>query len=114
MTIKEFTKTLDKNGENRLRIRVKVDKGRLVDVMVQYESFIGGHWLAIVRYDMEHGYFHRDLLTPKGEKIKTSIEMPDLKTAAIYAEQDIKDKWEFYKEKFVKQIKNDKQRDRKS
>ena len=40
--------------------------------------------------------------------------MPDLKTAAIYAEQDIKDKWEFYKEKFVKQIKHDKQRNGKS
>ena len=114
MTIKEFTKTLDKNAEERLRIRVKIDKGKLVDVMVQYESFIEGHWLAIVRYDMEHGYFHRDLLTPKGEKIKTSIEIPDLKTAAVFAEQDIKDKWEFYKEKFVKQLKHDKQRNGKS
>jgi len=114
MPVKEFTKTLDKNGENRLRVRVTVEKGQLIDIMVQYESLIGGHWSAIVRYDMEHGYFHRDLLTPKREKIKTSIEIPDLKTAAIYAEQDIKDKWEFYKEKFVKQIRNDKQRDHKS
>jgi hypothetical protein len=114
MTTKEFTKTLDKNGEDRLRIRVKIDKGKLVDIMVQYESLIGGHWSAIVRYGMEHGFFHRDLLNPKGEKIKTSIEMPDLKTAAIYAEQDIKDKWEFHKEKFIKQIKHDKQRNGKS
>jgi hypothetical protein len=44
-------------------------------------------------------------MTPKGEKIKTPIEMPDLKTATIYAEQDIKDKWEIYKQKFLKGLK---------
>jgi hypothetical protein len=49
-------------------------------------------------------------MTSGGEKIKTAIEMPDLKTASTYAEQDIKDKWEFYKEKYLKKLKNDKQR----
>lgn len=44
-------------------------------------------------------------MTPKGEKEKTRIEMPDIKTSATYAEQDIKDKWEFYKIKYLKALK---------
>jgi hypothetical protein len=46
-----------------------------------------------------------NFMTSKGEKIKTPIEMPDLNTATIYAEQDIKDKWEVYKQKYLKGLK---------
>lgn len=31
--------------------------------------------------------------------------MPDLTTAATYAEQDVKDKYEFYKTKYLKDLK---------
>ena len=31
--------------------------------------------------------------------------MPDLKSASTFAEQDIKDKWEFYKSKYLKDLK---------
>jgi hypothetical protein len=102
---KEFFKILDRDGHDRLRVRLDVDNGELINLVVQYESLIENKWTAIVRYDIEHGFFHRDLMTPKGEKIKTPIEMPDLKTATIYAEQDIKDKWEIYKQKFLKGLK---------
>jgi hypothetical protein len=110
MNKKEFLKILDKAGAERLRIRLIIGNGKLQDLVIQYETLINEKWIVIVRYDLEHGFFHRDLMTPKGEKIKTVIEMPDLRTAATYAEQDIKDKWEFYKEKYLKQIRNDKQR----
>lgn len=33
------------------------------------------------------------------------IEIFDVKTAATYAEQDIQDKWEFYKTKYLKELK---------
>ena len=105
MKTKEFTKKLNKQGTDRLRIKLSIDKGELIDVMVQHETYLNSKWIAIVRYDMAHGFFHRDVMTPKGEKIKTPIEIQDLKTATIYAEQDIKDKWEFYKYKYLKQIK---------
>jgi hypothetical protein len=110
MNKKEFIKILDKLGIERLRIRLTIENGQIADLVIQYESFIDEKWTGIVRYDMKHGFFHRDLMTSGGEKIKTAIEMPDLKTASTYAEQDIKDKWEFYKEKYLKKLKNDKQR----
>jgi hypothetical protein len=86
-------------------VRLEIDKGELTNLVVQYESLIENKWTAIVRYDIEHGFFHRDLMTPKGEKIKTPIEIPDMNTATIYAEQDIKDKWEIYKQKYLKWLK---------
>jgi hypothetical protein len=102
---KEFFKILGRDELDRLRIRLEVEKGELINFVVQYESFIGNKWTAIVRYDMEHGFFHRDFMMPKGEKIKTPLEITDLISASIYAEQDIKDKWEFYKHKYLKSIK---------
>ena len=107
MKEKEFFKILGKGGHDRLRVRLEIDKGELINIVVQYESFINNRWRAIVRYDIEHGFFHRDIMTPKGEKIKTPIDIHDLNSAIIYAEQDIKDKWEYYKRKYIKRLKND-------
>ena len=42
---------------------------------------------------------------PNGEKEKYSIEIESLKVASIYAENDIKDRWEFYKERYTRKIK---------
>lgn len=101
---KEFTKELTPDGDDRLRIRINIEKGKIVDIVVQYESRIKEKWYPIVRYDCSHGFFHRDILTPKGEKIKQAIPINNLKDALTYAEQDIKDRWEWYKEKFRRRI----------
>jgi hypothetical protein len=101
---KEFTKSLDNFGQEQLRIKLLIDKGKLSDIVFQYESFINGKWTEIVRYDCAHGFFHRDFIPPKGEKEKKRIEIDDLKMAANFAEQDILDKWEFYKSKFLQII----------
>ena len=105
MKQKEFFKILGKEGHDRLRMQLSIDKGELKNIVVQYESFINSKWIAIVRYDIEHGFFHRDVMTPKGEKIKTPIEIRELTTATNYAEQDIKDKWEYYKQRYLKGLK---------
>ncbi len=34
-------------------------------------------------------FFHRDMMTPKGEKIKTPIEIPDLKINGSITNRDI-------------------------
>ncbi len=60
---------------------------------------------AIVRYDLAHGFFHRDVMKPDGEKEKTIIEISGLLEASIFAEQDIKDKWEFYKHRYLQSFK---------
>jgi hypothetical protein len=102
---KEFTKELIPEGEDRLRVRINVDKGKVVDVVVQYESKIKEKGYPIVRYDCSHGFFHRDLLDPKGKETKQSISIQNFKDALTYAEQDIKDRWEWYKERFKKEMK---------
>jgi hypothetical protein len=44
---------------------------------------------------------------PDGSQLKSQIAIQNLKDAASYAEQDIKDRWEWYKEKYMKKLKND-------
>ena len=102
---KEFTKKLSPEGDNRLRIKIETAKGKVKDIVVQLETKIKDKWYPIVRYDCSHGFFHRDLLNPKGEKIKQPIAIENLKDALTYAEQDIRDRWEWYKEKFKKGLK---------
>jgi hypothetical protein len=44
-------------------------------------------------------------MKPNGDKEKQVIEIPNLKDAAKYAEQDLKDRWEWYRERFIKKMK---------
>ncbi len=73
--------------------------------MLQYEAMIDEKWVAIVRYDCAHGFFHRDLLYPNGDKEKKLIDVPNLKYAFTFAKQDLEDKWEWYKEQYLKKLK---------
>lgn len=100
----EFIVYLDNQQLNRLRVRLITENGELIDVLYQYESFINDNWVAIVRYDCAHGFFHRDVLMPNGDKEKKSIEIDSLKNASKYAEQDLKDRWEWYKERYIKKL----------
>lgn len=102
---KEFTKELSPAGSDRLRVKISTKKGKVMEVVVQYEAKINDKWYAVVRYDTSHGFFHRDLLNIKGEEIKKVIPIENLKDALTYAEQDLKDRWEWYKEKFKRGLK---------
>jgi hypothetical protein len=62
--------------------------------------------MPVVRYDCSHGFFHRDVLFPDNTKEKQTIIITTLEDALNYAEQDIKDRWEFYKERYLKKIKS--------
>lgn len=104
----EFFVFLDNQQLNRLRVRLVTKNGELVDVMYQYETLINDNWVAIVRYDCHHGFFHRDILMPNGNQEKTAINMDSLKSASKFAEQDLKDRWEWYKEKYIKKLKTKK------
>ncbi len=42
MGIKEFTKLISPEGEDRLRIRIKTEKGKVIDLVVQYEARLEG------------------------------------------------------------------------
>ncbi len=81
-----FIKFLDERGYEKLRIKIHTEQGKLVDVVVQYESFIRDKWTPIVRYDCSHGFFHRDVLFLDGEKEKQLVPISALKDALSYAE----------------------------
>jgi len=102
---KEFFKYLDKYKNERLRISIKLLKGNVVDIVVQYESFINNNWTPIVRYDCAHGFFHRDLLNPDGSQEKQAIAIEKLEDALRYAEQDLTDRWKYYKKRFLRKSK---------
>lgn len=69
-------------------------------------SYVLKSGIPIVRYDCSHGFFHRDVLYPGSEKEKQTINITNLEDALNYAEQDIKDRWEFYKERYLKKLKS--------
>uniref|UniRef100_UPI0040562901 DUF7718 family protein n=1 Tax=Candidatus Electrothrix sp. TaxID=2170559 RepID=UPI0040562901 len=62
-------------------------------------------WFAVVRYDCSHGFLHRDVMFPGGKKEKHPLDIPDLKTGLLYAEQDIKDRWKWYRDRFRRRLK---------
>ena len=99
---KEFIKTFSVDGNDRLRIRIATEKGKVVNIMVQYEANIAGAWREIVRYDCAHGFLHRDVMLPKGKTEKQPLSIANLNDALQYAEQDIKDRWQWYKERYIK------------
>jgi len=101
----EFLSPLDNQKLNRLCVRLITENGELTDIMYQFESLIHTKWTSIVRYDCAHGFFHRDVLQPNGDKEKQLIEMDSLKSASNYAEQDLKDRWEWYRERYIKKLK---------
>ena len=92
------------SNKNQLRVRLVIDGGTLIDLMYHYEILIENQWQAIVRYDCVHGFFHRDILLPNGDKVKKAIEMENLKAASKFAEQDLKDRWEWYRENYIKKL----------
>lgn len=104
MNIKEFFIFLGNQLNDRIRVRFVKKVGEIVDLVIQYEALVNGKWIAIVRYDCAHGFFHRDILHPNGDKEKKVIEAPDLKYAFTFARQDLEDKWEWYKEQFIKKM----------
>lgn len=102
MKSKEFVKTFSPDGNDRLRIRIVTEKGQVINIMVQYEAHITGAWREIVRYDCSHGFLHRDVIMPKGRTEKQPLSIANLNDALQYAEQDIKDRWQWYKEKYIR------------
>jgi hypothetical protein len=102
---KEFFIYLGNRLNDRIRFRFKKEKGEIIDLVLQYEAMINGKWMPIVRYDCAHGFFHRDVIHPNGDKEKKMIDVPDLRFAFSFAKQDLEDKWEWYKEQYLKKFK---------
>lgn len=105
MNEKEFYLYLGVKLVDRIRVKFSKERGVILNLVLQYEAFLEENWRAIVRYDCAHGFFHRDILKPNGDQEKKIFEMPDLNTAFSFARQDLEDRWEWYKEQYLKNMK---------
>lgn len=88
---------------NRIRYRIKTDRGTVVDFVVQYEMLMGESYQPVVRYDGSHGQGHRDILDIRGETIdkRWLPEHMDLGACLDYGRDDLRANWESYRDRFL-------------
>ncbi|MBI3990194.1 MAG: hypothetical protein HY347_11335 [candidate division NC10 bacterium] len=102
MRVVEYVAPLGLDGRRRIRhVRVK---GRVVELMVQYELQIEGEWYPVVRYDTAHGFAHKDVLHWQGLAEKSSLPTADYNLALTYAEDDLRKHWQRYREHFLEEV----------
>ena len=84
--------------QDRIRVQFTRDKGVIVDFVVQYEAEIQDRWHPVVRYDLAHGFLHRDRLDPQGELTrKEPVPYGSLSDAMTEAIRDLKVNWPEYR-----------------
>ncbi len=66
-----------------------------------------GTWLPVVRYDTAHGFAHRDRLHPDGRSEKTALPVQDYAQALNYAETELKEQWQMYRDRFAKELQHE-------
>ena len=79
-------------------------KGMITEFSVQYEAFILNKWHPIIRYDTTHGFAHLDKMHPDGSVEKEPLPYWDYNEALTFAQYDIKSNWEWYREKYEKEM----------
>ncbi len=75
--------------------------GKITNFLVQLEIKIGNYWKEVIRYDCAHQYAHKDCYNIKGQSRKTNLYM-DYEDALTFADDDINENWELYREKFLR------------
>jgi hypothetical protein len=88
---------------NRIRKRILIDRGRVVDFVIQYETDVDGIYRPVVRYDGSHGHGHRDILNLQGETVDKwwVPEHMDLGDALEYGSDDLDANWRRYRDRFL-------------
>ena len=86
---------------DRKRHQHVIDRGRVIQFVVQYETFVEGEWRPVIRYDTAHEFPHVDRIRPDGTVEKAALLTNDLGEALTFADQDIDENWERYKEAYL-------------
>jgi len=94
------------SDRDRIRVEFTVSGKQVASIkVIQYEAEIAGQWTGLVRYDMAHGYWHRDIRRPDGPQEKLRIPYRDLTDAITEALDYIESNWEFYRRIYEEQTK---------
>ena len=99
MPERSYTRLLGKGA--RKRHFHKIEKGKVIDFVVQLEVKVGGEWKPVVRYDCAHDFSHIDRYNIRGEQVKEPIDLP-YSEALTMADEDINLNWESFKERFLR------------
>lgn len=92
------------SDQDRKRHEHLAEKGKVLGFIVQYETLVKDKWMSVVRYDTAHGFAHKDLIDPDGSKEKILIGAVELNEALTFADKDINENWERYKDRFLRRI----------
>ena len=85
----------------------KTERGNVTEFVVKLLSIFDGKWHEIIRYDSGQGCPHKDILNIEGKPIKKVwYDFLDNSQALTMAITDIKDNFEFYKERYKKWLKS--------
>jgi hypothetical protein len=87
---------------DRIRVDFTTDQGDVIALrVVQYETRVQETWRPVARYDMAHGFFHRDVFTARGS-MKYRVELADLGEALTFAINDLKTNWQLYQQQLLR------------
>jgi hypothetical protein len=93
---KSYFIDLSDAGPTRIRVRIKSQRGRVIDLVIQLEIWTQGRWQAVARYDCAHGYPHLDLLPRQGAREKIKLGGSTLDEIVNNAIDDFKLNWQEY------------------
>ena len=77
------------------------ESGKITKFAVQPEVKAGDTWREVVRYDCAHGFAHKDLYSIEGKHRKINLYM-NYEDALTFADDDINENWEVYRNRFLK------------
>ena len=90
--------------QERIRVDFGTDRGEVVALhAVQYETFVQDGWWPVARCDASHGFFHLDLVTPRGT-MKYRVLIGDLAQALTFAIDDLKEHWRRYRRQALGEV----------
>ncbi len=101
MPVKRYEIWIDE--DNLIFIYFTTVKGEIIDFVVKYISYIDDERYEILRYDCAHEVPHIDILDPEGNTIdKQWLPHLNFKQALTSARYDIEHNYIFYRERFIK------------
>ena len=101
---REWIRVLTDRDRIRVEFTVRGKSVTVVDV-IQYETEIEDKWVPIIRYDMAHGFFHRDIMHPDGTQEKSRMAFRTLAEAVTEALDFVEARWESYRKIYEEELK---------
>ena len=97
---------LELEEETLAYVYFKAEKGDVIEFVVKLLSVFEGRWHEIIRYDSGHSCPHKDILDANGAVIrKVWYDFLDNGQALTMSITDIKDNFEFYRERYEQWLK---------